>query len=59
MYLPRRLRQIAALDFDDEDDESFRDLLLAALGSDPDVQTAVRRLTAVAKVPEPRTARRR
>lgn len=59
MYLPRRLRQAAALDFDDEDDEEFRDLLLAALASDSEVQTAIRRLTAVAKIPEPRAARRR
>jgi hypothetical protein len=59
MHLPRRLRQVAALDFDDEDDEAFRELLLAALASDSEVQAAIRRLTSVAKVPEPRAARRR
>lgn len=63
MYLPRRLR--GTTDFEDLDDDweadvdAFRELLLAALAEDAEVQAAVRRLSAVAKVPEPRKSRRR
>lgn len=57
MYLPRRLR--AAFDPDGEDPETFRESLLDVLTRDVEVQTAIRRLTATPKKPEPRTARRR
>lgn len=63
MHLPRRLR--GTTDFEDLDDDweadvdAFRELLLAALAEDAEVQAAVRRLGAVAKAPEPRKSRRR
>lgn len=63
MYLPRRLRGTDGFeDLDDDpeaDVDTFRELLLAALAEDAEVQAAIRRLSAVAKVPEPRKSRRR
>lgn len=55
MYLPRALRDTLDLDAT----ETFRESLLEALARDVEVQIAIRRLTAAAKKPEPRAARRR